>query len=450
MMSKNQINERDQLEMLTIDQLVPQDHLVRKLEAAIDFSFIYPLVENLYSSLGRPSIDPVVLFKMTFIQYVFGIRSMRQTIKEIETNMAYRWFLGFGFHTEVPHFSTFGKNYARRFQDTNVFEQIFYRILKEIMNRGLLHADHVFIDSTHVKASANKRKYDKKVVRKETRAYEEKLQLELNIDREENGKKPFPPQKFKKDEWKEIKESTTDPESGYYVKDERTKQFAYSFHAATDEKGFVLGTIVTPGNVHDSYVLQPLVEKIIEKVKKPLAIAADAAYKTPAITNFLLENQMLPVLPYTRPKTKDGFFRKHEYVYDEYYNCYLCPQGQVLKYTTTTKEGYRQYKSNPTICANCPLLSQCTESRNHQKLIQRHIWETYMEEAEHLRHSYDIKQIYAKRKETIERVFADAKEKHGMRWTTLRGLKKLSMQAMLTFAAMNLKKLATWTWQAAS
>ncbi|WP_339258423.1 IS1182 family transposase [Lysinibacillus sp. FSL K6-3209] len=449
MMSKNQINEREQLEILTIDQLVPQDHLVRKLEAAIDFSFIYPLVENLYSSLGRPSIDPVVLFKMTFIQYVFGIRSMRQTIKEIETNMAYRWFLGFGFHTEVPHFSTFGKNYARRFQDTDVFEQIFYRILKEILKKGLLHADHVFIDSTHVKASANKRKYDKKVVRKETRAYEEKLQLELNIDREEHGKKPFPPEKFEKDEWKEIKESTTDPESGYYVKDERTKQFAYSFHAATDEKGFVLGTIVTPGNVHDSYVLQPLVEKIIEKVKKPLAIAADAAYKTPAITNFLLENQMLPVLPYTRPKTKDGFFRKHEYVYDEYYNCYLCPQGQVLKYTTTTKEGYRQYKSNPTICANCPWLSQCTESKNHQKLIQRHIWETYMEEAEHLRHSYDIKQIYAKRKETIERVFADAKEKHGMRWTNLRGLKKLSMQAMLTFAAMNLKKLATWTWQAA-
>lgn len=449
MMSKNQINEREQLEILTIDQLVPQDHLVRKLEAAIDFSFIYPLVENLYSSLGRPSIDPVVLFKMTFIQYVFGIRSMRQTIKEIETNMAYRWFLGFGFHTEVPHFSTFGKNYARRFQDTDVFEQIFYRILKEILKKGLLHADHVFIDSTHVKASANKRKYDKKVVRKETRAYEEKLQLELNIDREEHGKKPFPPEKFEKDEWKEIKESTTDPESGYYVKDERTKQFAYSFHAATDEKGFVLGTIVTPGNVHDSYVLQPLVEKIIKKVKKPLAIAADAAYKTPAITNFLLENQMLPVLPYTRPKTKDGFFRKHEYVYDEYYNCYLCPQGQVLKYTTTTKEGYRQYKSNPTICANCPLLSQCTESKNHQKLIQRHIWETYMEEAEHLRHSYAIKQIYAKRKETIERVFADAKEKHGMRWTTLRGLKKLSMQAMLTFAAMNLKKLATWTWQAA-
>ncbi|WP_205685262.1 transposase, partial [Peribacillus acanthi] len=96
-----------------------------------------------------------------------------------------------------------------------------------------------------------------------------------------------------------------------------------------------------------------------------------------------------------------------------------------------------------------PFLSQCTESKNHQKLIQRHIWEAYLEETKHLRHNDVIKQIYAKRKETVERVFADAKEKHGIRWTTLRGLKKLSMQAMLTFAAMNVKKMATWTWQPA-
>lgn len=446
MMTRNNNSERDQLEVIAIDQLVPQDHLVRKIESAIDFSFIYPLVEKLYSTLGRPSIDPVVLIKMTFIQYVFGIRSMRQTIKEIETNVAYRWFLGFGFYTEVPHFSTFGKNYERRFKETDLFEQIFYRILKEITDKGLLSADHVFIDSTHVKASANKRKFEKKTVRKETRAYEAKLQAELNQDRIDNGKKPFPPEKFEKEEIKEIKESTTDPESGYYVKDERTKQFAYSFHAATDRNGFVLGSIVTPGNIHDSHMLQPLVEKIMDKVKKPLAVAADAAYKTPAICNFLIENGITPALPYTRPKTKEGFIRKHEYVYDEHYNCYICPQGEILSYTTTTKEGYRQYKSNPLKCSKCPLLEQCTQSQNHQKLIQRHIWEGYLEEAEHLRHKQEIKEIYARRKESIERVFADAKEKHGMRWTTLRGLKKLSMQAMLTFAAINLKKLANWTW----
>ncbi|MBY6054638.1 MULTISPECIES: IS1182 family transposase [Bacillaceae] len=447
MLSKHNPIQRDQIEMVALDELVPADHLVRKIEAAINFSFIYDLVKDKYSEKGRPSIDPVILIKLTFIQYTFGIRSMRQTIEELKTNMAYRWFLGYGFHDKVPHFSTFGKNYERRFKDTDLFEQIFYRILKTAAEKNLISVEHVFVDSTHVKASANKRKFEKKVVRKETRAYQERLQEEINQDREDHGKKPFPPDKFDKEEYKEIKESTTDPESGYYVKDERTKQFAYSFHAAADRNGFVLGTIVTPGNTHDSHILEPLVEQVIDKVSKPKAVAADAAYKTPAITSYLLKNDITPALPYTRPRTKEGFFRKHEYVYDEHFDCYICPDGEILKYTTTTKEGYRQYKSDPRICAGCSFLSQCTQSQAHQKLIQRHVWEEHVEEADHLRHHRDVKSIYEKRKETIERVFADAKEKHGMRWTTLRGLKKLSMQAMLTFAAMNLKKMANWTWQ---
>lgn len=447
MLTKHNPIQRDQLEMITLDQLVPANHLVRKMEASLDFSFIYELVKDMYSDLGRPSIDPVILIKLTFIQYTFGIRSMRKTIEEVETNMAYRWFLGYGFHDKVPHFSTFGKNYERRFKDSDLFEQIFYRILKSAADKKLISAEHVFIDSTHVKASANKRKFEKKVVRKESRAFQEQLQEEINRDREDHGKKPIPPDKFKKDEEKEIKQSTTDPESGYYVKDERTKQFAYSFHAASDRNGFVVGAKVTPGNVHDSQLLEPLVADLIEAVGKPNAIAADAGYKTPAIARYLIENDMTPALPYTRPRTKEGFFRKSDYVYDEHFDCYLCPSGQVLTYSTTNKEGYREYKSQPAICADCPLLAQCTESKNHQKVVTRHVWQEYLEEADHLRHHDEVKAIYMKRKETIERVFADAKEKHGMRWTTLRGLKKLSMQAMLTFASMNLKKLASWTWQ---
>ncbi|MBM7691443.1 transposase [Peribacillus deserti] len=216
MLTKNTQMNREQLEMITLEQLVPANHLVRKVEAAINFSFIYPLVEEMYSTeRGRPSIDPVVLIKMTFIQYMFGIRSMRKTIEEIETNIAYRWFLGFGFYDKVPHFSTFGKNYERRFKDTDIFEQIFYRILKQASDKKLVSNEHVFIDSTHAKASANKRKFEKKVVRKETKAYQTRLQQEINSDRKEHGKKPFPPDKFEKEEHKEVKESTTDPESGY-------------------------------------------------------------------------------------------------------------------------------------------------------------------------------------------------------------------------------------------
>ncbi|TWJ58826.1 hypothetical protein CHCC5021_1319 [Bacillus paralicheniformis] len=80
-------------------------------------------------------------------------------------------------------------------------------------------------------------------------------------------------------------------------------------------------------------------------------------------------------------------------------------------------------------------------------MIHRHLWQDHLDEADHLRHTDENRRIYAKRKETIERVFADLKHKHGLRWTTLRGKKKLSMQAMLVFAAMNLKKLANWTWK---
>jgi transposase len=446
MLFKREENNRNQIEMVALDQLVPENHLVRKIENAINFDFIYKLVEEKYClDNGRPSIDPVVLIKMVFIQYLFGIRSMRQTILEIETNVAYRWFLGYGFSEKIPHFSTFGKNYVRRFKDTELFEQIFYRILREAMEKGFVDSSIAFIDSTHVKASANKKKFDKKIVRVETRSYQNQLDAEINDDRDENGKKPFPPQD--KEETKEIKESSTDPESGYYVKDEREKLFAYSFHTACDSNGFVLATKVTGGNVHDSRMLDEVLNQVIEKVKKPQAVAVDAGYKTPYIAKYIMDQEIRPVMPYTRPKTKDGFFKKYDYVYDEHFNSYICPEGQVLSYKTTTREGYKQYASNPEICCKCPFLSQCTQSKNHTKMIHRHLWEGYLEEVEHLRHTEENKEIYAKRKETIERVFADAKEKHGMRWTTLRGLKKLSMQAMLTFAAMNLKKMANWTWK---
>jgi transposase len=147
MLAKNSQINRDLVEMVALEQLVPENHLVRKVEATIDFSYIYQLVNDLYSEdRRRPSIDPVILIKMAFIQYMFGIRSMRKKIEEIETNLAYRWFLGFGIYDKVPHFSTFGKNYNRRFKDTDLFEQIFYRILKEASDKNLISGEHVFID----------------------------------------------------------------------------------------------------------------------------------------------------------------------------------------------------------------------------------------------------------------------------------------------------------------
>ena len=105
----------------TLEDLVPQDHDVRKLESCINWNFIYPLVEPLYSHIGRPGIDPVVLFKMIFINIVFGIGSMRRTCKEIQVNLAYRWFLGISMDEQVPNYSTWSQNYIRRYGDSQIF-----------------------------------------------------------------------------------------------------------------------------------------------------------------------------------------------------------------------------------------------------------------------------------------------------------------------------------------
>ena len=128
-----------------------------------------------------------------------------------------------------------------------------------------------------------------------------------------------------------------------------------------------------------------------------------------------------PLFPYTRPKTKEGFFGKHEFAYDEYYDCYICPGAHILTYSTTNRSGYKEYKSCGEHCAGCQYLSQCTESKDHVKLVTRHVWEEYMEAAEDIRHTIGNRQIYQLRKETIERIFGTAKEQHGFRYTQYAG-----------------------------
>lgn len=451
MITKNS-DKKGQIQLVSLDQLVPEDHLLRKIDRYVDFSFIYDLVEDKYSpDFGRPSIDPVTLIKIPLIQCMFGIKSMRQTIKEIEVNVAYRWFLGLDFFDDVPHFSTFGKNYKRRFEDTDLFEQIFTQILLQCMKRGLVDTNTLYVDATHVKAAANSKKAKKILVAKKTAKFmDEQLREEIDKDREAHGKKPL---KDKDDDdnnggsgesgggdLKEKKVSTTDPESGWFHKGEHKEVFAYSVEAASDKHGWIMGYTVHPGNEHDSQTFPAIYEKI--KEFGPEKIVVDAGYKTPSIAKKLLDDGIKPVMAYRRPMTRKGFFRKTEYVYDEYYDCYICPNDQMLSYRTTNREGYREYKSDPKICEGCPYISQCTQSKAHQKTLVRHVWEEYLERCEDIRQTTGMKEIYDDRKQTIERIFGTAKEHHGMRYTQMLGKAKMSMKVGLTFACMNMKKLA--------
>jgi transposase len=439
-------NLRKNIQIIDIEGLVPKDHLLRKIDAVVDFTHIYDLVEDLYClDNGRPSIDPVVLVKMVMLQHLYGIKSLRQTVKEIDMNIAYRWFLGYDFGVRVPHFSTISYNFSKRFP-SEIFEKIFSWILDAAIARDYVKPETVFIDATHIKANANKKKNRKIIVQKTARAYDEQLRREIDEDREANGKKPFddddnePPTK-------EMTVSTVDPECGLFHKGEHKKEMAYTSHTVCDKNNFILDFDVTAGNIHDSMVFDKVYDGVTSRFEGIEIVVADAGYKTPWICKRILDDGRIPSMPYKRPMSKRGFFKSYEYVYDEYYNCVICPNNQVLPYSTTNREGYREFKSDPKRCINCPHLHKCTESKNHQKVVTKHIWEKYIDEAEHIRHLPIGKESYSLRSQTIERVFADAKEKYGMRYTLYRGLTKVKNWVRLKFACMNLKKLAMWAWK---
>ena len=166
------------------------------------------------------------------------------------------------------------------------------------------------------------------------------------------------------------------------------------------------------------------------------------AYFTAAICKGLEERDFFGVIGYRRPNHKQGYFYKRQFTYDAERDGYLCPNNQFLPYSTTNRAGYREYKSDPQQCRDCPLRDQCTRSRNHVKVVVRHVWEDAKERINQNRLSPEGKRIYARRKETVERSFADAKELHGHRYARFRGLRKVMKQCLLAAACQNMKKIA--------
>lgn len=445
MLKQGQELRRQAVEITSTEDLVPREHLLRKIDAAVDFTQLYDMVKDLYCpDNGRPSIDPVVLFKIVLIQHLFGIPSLRRTVAEIQVNIAYRWFLGYALNDEIPHFSTVSYNFRNRFSEETI-ESVFQWILCEANQAGYIKPETVYIDGTHIKANANINKKIKKNVPVAAARYRKELMDEVNRDREEHGKPPFHGGGDAMKE-KEITVSGTDPESGMFHKGEHKKCFAYEAHTACDDHNFVLDVVVTPGNVHDSVAFHPLYDRLKKGFPQIETIVADSAYKTPYICKRIFDDNRMLSTAYKRPMTMKGGHEWWKYVYDEYNDFVICPEYHALHYSTTNRDGYREYKSRRYICEKCPTREFCTNSKSCEKTVLRHVWQNYIELAEDIRYTPKYRELYKKRKEKIERVFADAKEKHGMRYTQYRGLTQVTKWVKLKFAAMNLKKLATWRW----
>ncbi|RLM16517.1 IS5 family transposase [Gibbsiella quercinecans] len=410
-----------QFETITLDELVPEDHLVRKIDAAIDFEFIRDTVAHLYCpNNGRPAIDPVRLIKMMLLGYLFGIPSERRLVKEIQVNVAYRWFLRMGLTEKVPDASTLSQNRIRRFNDSDVFQQIFDHIVEQALANGMANGRVLYTDSTHLKADANPRKAVNELRPEGVSEYLEQLNAAVEADRKQHEKKPLPAVKNKPESEaavKNTKVSATDPESGFMHRDNKPQGFFYLDHRTVDGKhGIITDTYVTPGNVHDS---QPYIGRLER------------------------QRQRFGLVPgYRRPNKGQNAYQKKHFTYDPEQDVYVCPADALLTYGTTDRNGYRHYRSDAHVCTGCPLRDDCTKNSKMQKTVTRHVWEAAKEKANALRLTKWGKKVYARRKETVERSFADAKQHHGHRYARFRGLMKVQMQCLLAATAQNMKKMA--------
>ena len=433
------------LEMVTLESLVPEDHLLRQIDASIEFEFIRDKVRHLYCiDNGRPATDPVVLFKLLFIGYLYGIRSERQLVKEVQVNVAYRWFLGFSLTDKIPDASTISQNRRRRFVGTPIYQEIFDAIVEQAQRAGLVSGRVLYTDSTHLKASANKNRFDVKEVEVATKNYLEALDEAVDEDREAHGKKPLKAKEAKPGT-KATKVSRTDKDSGYMVRDGKPKGFFYLDHRSVDgAHNIITDSYATPANVHDSRPYLSRLDRQRERFGFEVeAVGLDAGYMSAAICQGLEDRDIYGVIGYRRLNHKPGYFYKREYHYAAEADVYICPAKQRITYNTTNRLGYREYKSDPRICKDCPLLLQCTRSANCTKVLTRHVWQDAKERIDAHRKTAVGKKLYARRKETVERSFADGKQLHGHRYARRRGLDKVKEQCLLSAACQNMKKIAT-------
>ena len=139
-----------------IESLIPETHLLRKIERMVSFDFIYDLLVPYYPATGRPSVDPVSMFKMLLIGYLYGIKSERRLVEEVQLNIAYRWFCGFELDDTIPNHSTFSKTRTRKWQQSSLFQKAFYEIVKQCIDSGLIDGEAMAADGSYIPANVSR------------------------------------------------------------------------------------------------------------------------------------------------------------------------------------------------------------------------------------------------------------------------------------------------------
>ena len=430
---------------LRLEDFIPPDHLLRRIDQVLCFDDLRPQLAALYSPVGRPSIDPELMIRMLLVGYLYGIRSETRLCEEVHLNLAYRWFCRLGFEGRVPDRSSFSKNRHGRFAQGDVLRSVFEMVLRCCMDAGLVGGAGALVDGSTVEADANR---DKRAapgdlqaawrmaddVTRPVRAYLEQLDAEASEERE-GPVHPAP---------KVI--SQTDPQAAWSTKD-GPGRFSYETNYLVDDQNAIIVDVeATPARLSQEIVAaKAMLERSRDRVGfAPASLAADKSYGTAPFLAWLLERNVTPFVPVLDRKGQtDGKLTRDEFAYDHARDCFVCPEGHNLILRSITPEtGVKRYRPSASACRHCPRKPDCTDGST--RTLVRLVDEDARQSVRDLVSTAAYAVARARRKK-VEMLFAHLKRHLKLRRLRLRGLAGATEEFLLAATAQNLKRLVKLT-----
>jgi transposase len=431
---------------VSLNHLVPAEHPVRALATVLDFSWVRSATAPYYSDTGKPSIDPVVIAKLLLLGYLYDMQSERQLMREVQVNLAYRWYLGYDLDESIPDHSVLSK--ARRRLGLNFFEQLFEYILRCCQQAGLVKSENVLLDSTVVEANASLDSIT--TLRYKPVEYWE--QLENTAEPEDVAyqcleEPPEPSMGHKRPRSGRTcdqKYSRTDPEASLHRRPGKEPKLAYKTHFLADElEGVVTAVASSAASVDDTAMVSELIEQHVRRCGRAQRVVGDHLYGSQDCLGYLQGQQMETVIRQRKGGNKHGGLDKSEFCYDAGEDVYRCPAGQTLRRRRTQKKDRKAfYSCEAQLCQACPLRAACVSSDSPQAVRQVTRFDTpYAERAQAACRSEVGKRLLKKRQTCMEGLFGQAKTWHGLKRARWRGLWKMQIQSLLTAMVLNVKKL---------
>jgi transposase len=441
----------------SLSKRIPEDHLLRRLEEGLDLSFVRELTAPYYSHTGQPSVDPVVLFKMMLMGYLYGITSERRLAEEISLNMAYMWYLGYDLDEATPNHSVISKARARYGKE--VFEEFFSHVVRLCMEVGLINGEKVFIDSTLIEANASLRSIE---VRQEgvqpqytAKEFIDKVFQDNPVqeeDRQETvkggeeqadeGQLELPKRKRGRITNK-THQSRTDPEASLVGRPKKGLMIAYKDHFTVNESRVITAVRVTPAAVDDASVVGELLgaQPVV-----PKEFCGDSHYGVPEVYEELLSKGIQPVIPRRSPQARRpraGRFSAEAFQYEADRDVFVCPAGKELRpISYNKKRGQYHYRPRGKQCRGCRFQKRCSSAHTIRTVVRyRGDRQQAIDSAMQYLKTPEGEKTLAERYSHAEWAVAEAKGLHGLRRAMFRGLEKVTIQALMTAAVQNIKRL---------